>query len=506
MGVGYVSKRKYTSVTLLFQNKEQDGEGRALDASSGIYVFDGDDTQDGGNYIVSVVEEKIVLDNVVVRYTCAELINDTKVRWINIPVEGIKVEELVSEDLEGFFEMCKYEGPRHRYVVVCRLPSFCAIRNELKPFEIVRGQGQSQIRGQLPRQIRIESSPFGLTTVDIFNGYTSYGYVNYESKSSDFWLSDCRYMENMNGGVVMLGEEDGLSTRTNGCIGLVWGNIKWPGHGELMIIVGWDRLLAQSGLFTAGRQGAPIASPIAANAVHRKVVGLQVRDKHGVLSWGSGVVVDRGTIATNKHVITGSCTSNDLPESIEIMHAGGVARVNTPKLDRDVYMSLESHDHDVCFLRCQDALFCTTIAGIEVFGGGLLRTFAERRSNTNAIGEVGSLRVGDQTISIGYGLFLHHGRPLQSAGHVTKIHGACETVISSSSCWSGCSGGALVNSNGQLVALMASNIRHLASGEVLEHVNMAIGVPLLSVCHTKLVASRQNERRARSPILPRARL
>ena len=500
---------KYTPVTLLLQEKNADGEETRREAASGACVFDGEES-----YLVSVVLAKPALRRLVVRYTCAELINGDQVRWINVPVEGLRVEAVDAAELEEFFVASRGEpeGPRRRYAVVCRPPAFCtvSVRNGLRPFAVAGG---AAARGTLPRAVRIESSPFAPTTVEVFGGYTSHGHVNYASPGGEFWLSDCKCMENMNGGVVLEGgcsdgdgDGDGAANE-NRSIGLVWGAVRWNA-GELMVILSWRTLFGRLGLCGAIAGGTPSESrnggptTVIPTGAAQKVVGLRLVDRHGVLSWGSGVVVARGTIVTNKHVVTGSCARNELPASVEIVYTsvGGTPATTTiaaPQLGEDVHMSLATDEgqHDVCFVKSTDRTFCAAVDGVDVLGGGPLAAFSERRSTGGVASGNRGLRVGDRTVSVGHGLFLAGGAPLQSAGRVSKLAGA--TVISSSPCWAGCSGGAVLNAADELVALMAHNVRHLASGETLPGVNLAIGLPLLSVCHDRLlVAPRRKKSRA----------
>lgn len=502
-----VPERKYTPVTLLLRETSADGEETRREAASGACVFDGEES-----YLVSVVLAKPDLRRVTVRYTCAELINGDQVKWINVPVEGLRVRAVDGPELEAFFAASRGEpeGPRRRYALVCRLPAFCTVpvRNGLRPFAVAGGTRSRA----LPRAVRIESSPFALTTVEVFGGYTSHGHVNYASPGGEFWLSDCKFMENMNGGVVVLeggdgdGDGDGLAGESeNRSIGLVWGRVRWKA-GELMVVLGWGALFGRLGLFAGARPTAAAAARTGVSRAAQKVVALRVTDRHGVLSWGSGVVVERGTVVTNKHVVTGSCARNELPATVEIVYtpAGGTpatatALIAAPQLGTDVHMSLATDDaqHDVCFVRTTDPAFCAAVDAVDVLGGGPLAALARCRAPPAGTVRPG-LRVGDRTVSVGHGLFLAPGAPLQSAGRVSKLAGA--TVICSSPCWAGCSGGAVLNAAGELVALMAHNVRHVASGETLAGVNCAIGVAVLSACHDRLlVAPRQRLRRSSGP-------
>lgn len=485
----------YAPVTVLYEcsnNNSSDDSGLQFDASSGVYISKGSE-----NFIISITSVKYRLQDVAIRYTCDELTNGDKMKWINVPLgdQETYIEEIQSSDLEEFFRVCNFrdEAQRRKYFMVCKLPSYCAIKNQLKEFSAVASlDGEGALARELPKRIKIESSPFGLTSANLFNGYTNYGYVNYESANGEFWLTDCKYMENMHGGVVFCNH--------TASIGLVWGNVKWAGHGELMVLVSWGVLLrklagfwepAEAALPTDGYGQVQLPRPL---PVGNKVLGLRVCSRYGVYSWGSGVVVDRGVIMTNKHVVTGSPASDDMPKSIEIgaVSAGGGVVIEDPEVDVHVLMLPGDSSHDVCFLRC-DALDGD---GIRIAGGGLLK-------DSGGGGSAGPAAVGQTVVSVGHGLFLA-GAPLLSVGNITKIKG--DLIASSSACWAGCSGGAVVNAAGELVALMANNVRTVAGAEVLERMNLGIGVGILRAVWRAVDASAgARPARAVSPRPPASR-
>ncbi|KAG0684322.1 hypothetical protein C6P40_004585 [Pichia californica] len=499
MNSEYFNELKYTSVTLFYHYSGVN------DASSGIYILD----DEGKNSIISIIDVYIKdIKDLNIKYTCGELIHESNVKWINIPIneDNILIKEINCSDLEDFFTNCKNEDiNRKKYILKIELPKFCTIRNELNEFEIFNNGKKIKLN---KKRIRIESSPFGLSTVEIFNGYTNYGHVNYESKNYEFFLSDCKFMDNMNGGIVFV---DG----SNKTIGLIWGNIKWKGHGELMIILNWDIILNTMRM-KKGEIDSEIEFKENDNNIedeyeneelswiesYKKVVGLKVLNKFGVVSWGSGIIIGKGMIVTNKHVITGNLMNNEIPKRIEIKYNEGddimkLIDIDEPELNRDILMPLEGrNDHDVCFLRIRKGLKDIKDAkGIKVIGGGYLKDFENKKDKVN-------IKIGEYSVSIGYGLFYDYeenkrdkiirgDKPLQSFGNVSKIYGSNnEMIISSSSCWSGCSGGAIVNSQGELLGMMVSNVRHLDSGEVLERLNFSIGISVLSACYRTLVSSR----------------
>lgn len=514
-----INEIKYTEVTLFYEFKDyraanEESEEQIVNASSGIYLLN----KDGKIFIFSIIEEKIdfnYVEDLNVKYTCDALIEGNKVKWHAIPVNRRNFQsiEIESIDLTNFFSISNQEEkiPK-KYLVTIQIENETVdvdnfkTNEELQFFKINRSKWGKKV----PKSIRIESSPFGLSTVDLFSRYTTFGHINYESKNGEFWLSDCKFMDNMNGGIVMIGDEKTLLREEHESIGLVWGNIKYKGRGELMIIVSWNTLLNNIGIYndknSEGREcqsdGETIENEIDDDSglsslvedAYKKVVGLKIRDKYGLISWGSGVIVANDMIITNKHVITGSVTNNQLPESIEIKFNNGADefltfKIENPKLYEEILMSLDKDDdRDVAFINCltcddEDKCGFSEIEGIKFVGGDTLEELSRKEKEEDFF-----VSVGEQTISIGYGLFYDgesqklNNKPLQSVGRVTKINGGYDMILNSSSCWSGCSGGAVVNVWGELVAMMVNNVKVVESGEVLERINMAAGGPLLGRC------------------------
>jgi hypothetical protein len=437
--------QKYVPVTVLFQiNNENIG----LDASSGVYLL-----SNNNNYVISLINERYELANLNVKYTSDELINDKQVKWINIPKECIIIKKFKSDDLNNFFKNCNLENNnKDKFTMVAKLPNYCTIRNHLKEFRMVKS-----INGyNIPKKIKIESSPFGLTNVDIFNGYTNFGYINYESDEKEFWLSDCKYMNNMNGGIVTISGDYEIES-----IGLVWGNVKWDGHGELMVVVCWECVIGRSGIFDEPNMDngvdtdySYVDEQLPDSETYKSVVSLHVFNNYGVSSWGSGVIIYPGLIVTNKHVITGDVDNNVMPYKIEIRlndSTDRVIEIRKPVIGLDVKMLFEKGGHDVCFVQCDK-----------------ISTIREPVVGTSDIS------VGDLVVSVGHGLFRTY-RPLRSVGEVSKIVG--DTIVTSAGCWGGSSGGAVFDGQGRFVGIMANNIRVMSSGEVLPRVNLAVRWP-----------------------------
>lgn len=100
-------------------------------------------------------------------------------------------------------------------------------------------------------QILIKSCPFSLSNPVLFSDYHSNGNISYLIKSNnheqiDAILSDIRYLDNMEGGIVFLDSSNEPESLNNDLysIGMVGGSFKkLNGQGDLLLIITWDLIL-----------------------------------------------------------------------------------------------------------------------------------------------------------------------------------------------------------------------------------------------------------------------
>lgn len=368
-----------------------------------------------------------------------------------------------------------------------------AFKDELRHLQI----GQCQH----PSRLTVQSCPFGLTSPKLFADFRSSGGVC--AVFTDGYLSDCRYLENMIGGMVSL-EDPALQ------IGLVLGSLrKTNGDGDLTVVLG---LLALERLFPKG--AGPLTSVLArvngVSSAHVNTVSgalaspatslalssgriwpLLLHSKKG-LSWGSCVVYNERTLVTNHHVV------QPLLEGLDASCFAIIGKRFLKILPDQVEVPFPGLD--LAFV----ALCAGTLAA------GLFPPI-ETASYTD-------LEAENQALSaFGYGLFLDRGRPspLRTSGYICRTvrlapfsrpsqgepqHPIACMMITSTACWNGSSGGGVFDTHGRFAGLMSSNARvympdALRQGswprtEIVPDLCFTIPANLIALCYEEKVVAR----------------
>ncbi|EGW30372.1 uncharacterized protein SPAPADRAFT_157314 [Spathaspora passalidarum NRRL Y-27907] len=283
--------------------------------------------------------------------------------------------------------------------------------------------------------VKIVSSPFNFTNSLIFNQFVSVGNINY--KLDKFFLTDVKYLENMNGGVV--------ATKSNQSLGLIFGNLrKLNGDGDLTVIIPWKYVFTLIKHFLPPPQSVRRAAnpklnpkPKLSSAI-TSVIPLIIISSKGVSSWATCIYYNYQTLVTNRHVIEpflndGTC------QIIFNDHAIQLTRKNL--------VIVPHEDIDLAFI------------------------FVNTRylDDYTIVDPKFDLDVGEVVHTLSYGLFFNPNyiHPIQSEGIVNCVYElpvkedsdlhVNSVIISSASSWNGSSGGGLFNNTGEFLGLICSN-------------------------------------------------
>lgn len=329
--------------------------------------------------------------------------------------------------------------------------------------------------------ISIRSCPFSFTVPVAFADFVSYGNINCMLRGSKIsgYLSDVKYLENMAGSIVSCGDTS---------IGMVAGNLrKKNGDGDLVVVILWHQLYRQLQalnedeslppliLHPIGKK-SPMPAPLNTVSLSPSARFLESNRVGPVLpvavstndgdSWGSCVLLDDRTIATNYHVVKRWLDSED-----------GVCSILLPdrtiSLGGDNQVVVPSKNLDLVFLRVsmENQLHLSQVKSTKI-GKKIVRK-------------------GDLIKAVGYGLFLNRRQlePLASKGRVSAVIEArpfsaedkmpC-MLIATALCWNGSSGGGLFDSEENLVGILCSNAQVFAPS--VDNEQKAEKIPLFALC------------------------
>ncbi|KAK9484278.1 trypsin-like cysteine/serine peptidase domain-containing protein [Lipomyces starkeyi] len=335
--------------------------------------------------------------------------------------------------------------------------------------------------------LTIEGAPFVMDSPAMFLGFKTTGTVSYVQKSESSGaigsdgviLSDVRYLEGMEGSAVL-----GPRGRS---IGILAGSLrKSNGEGELAVICPWTMIvsnIARQFIPGHGTTGAAIGGPTfrikpasafatimseALNVARRKdatcmksIVCIYVHDRaRRRRSWGSGIVISKNMVVTNRHVL-----KSDVYSAIVVFPES-----NTSRQVRQVLNPIP--DMDIVYLVFEtpygDALPVTIASGDELV------------AQMNHI------------TSVGFGLYPPQSlsekpiMPLVSNGTISQVvklpllqHSKGREVALfsvSAACWNGSSGGGIFTrtSDRRLLGMITSNGRVDATGTIYPQLGFII--------------------------------
>lgn len=297
-------------------------------------------------------------------------------------------------------------------------------------------------------EIEIESYPFNFTNPILFKKFTAYGHVNYVVGKNLAYLTDVKYLENMVGGVVK-------KCSSQDSIGLVLGNLKkLNGDGDLLVILPWTiiwSIILKQPINRLLKSHVSVnklnATQIAATKVPSSILPILLTN--GISStWGSCIYYNKDTIITNHHVIKPILDDDSTGNYIFLSEQDLI----TISQDKDTIIIPYKY-LDLAFIKLSDA-----------------NQFILQESRFSPINlNSHPYNIGDEVSTIGYGLFFNnrHVKPIESKGRilnkfelpyfVSSVEKSPVVVITSSSCWNGSSGGALVNKHNELLGIICSN-------------------------------------------------
>lgn len=164
-------------------------------------------------------------------------------------------------------------------------------------------------------------------------------------------------------------------------------------------------------------------------------------------NWGTGVLLSNRYVLTCAHVIKGHQYY-----SPKIKH-NSADECFTSSV---VYCSENTDEFDVAILRLHEKLPITQDISLTI---------------------AGSMRVGERVLACGYGIFKDQPTPVVTSGILSKISHSKRSVMTSCHVHSGSSGGAVINSRGEIVALVIAHVLNDTQGIV--YTNISFGIPLM---------------------------
>ncbi|XP_051935975.1 peroxisomal leader peptide-processing protease isoform X1 [Hippocampus zosterae] len=296
-------------------------------------------------------------------------------------------------------------------------------------------------------------SPFGSLCSDLFNGTVSKGIIsNLAGEDNAIIFTDARCLPGAEGGGLYTMENDNLHL-----VGVIvspfgWKANEWIGLTLVCSVHSILRNIVQCGdiqdlLHDVWLHPAEVFTTRKANAGPYPNVCFVDSGQH----WGSGVLVTPELILTCRHVVNGKSTV-----ALKFHHR---ARV----LDTfgDVLFSTKaSSPYDVAVVRSRESIFDVVIPQMA------------HEFNT-----------GESVLVVGYGGLGRWCGPSLTCGVLSKaISHHNRTIMLQTTCavQAGTSGGAVIRaSTGELLGIVSSNTRDLASKVTYPHLNFCIPVSML---------------------------
>lgn len=312
---------------------------------------------------------------------------------------------------------------------------------------------------EISEKIKIQGYPFNLTNSLIFTNYQTFGTIvgKYNDDDNVIYLTDIRYVENLNGGIVL----QGYSKNEELLTGLVIGNLrKRNGDGDLIVILGISQIIKLLNLTNIPDSVLGVPSNdektlhVDETNIDKKpdsshsILPLLITDSKGNNSWGTSIHYIQNILITNQHVIE-PYSSNNQRAMCQIPLDKTNQIINLTKKDK---IMIPIKKLDLAFIFINDKQNQEKLHSIPIIKG---------------IGK--NYKSGDDIYSSSFGLFYQTGTlPLYSQGKInciyeispqiginTKLNGL---IISSCNVWNGSSGGGLfTKKNDLLIGLICSN-------------------------------------------------
>lgn len=440
-------------------------------ASSGVYLYN----LLTNDYFILSITGISNLQHLSYRFTTQELIKN-EIQWIPLELErtrSFSEQQRSGSFYEFIFGLSNFDGfefkpcgIKNLSLLTFRLPfgdpnAPLFSPNNYLPLNPIRG---SEV--DIPTRVSISCCPFSLTNVAMFINYNHHGTLNYKLRDGNGFLSDCRYFDDMIGGLVRLDNDKSKS------IGLVAGFLKKSnGDGSLLSVVSWTTIISLLNIpdfcFSPLKSYKTLST--GSQNIVDSVVRILIETVDGEQYWGSGVVISRKYIVTNNHVI-----KYDELRSLQIDTPTGV-RLSLQ--DVDVVQS-PIVGYDLCFLKLRSDFSGLVPANI-------CKTYKSQME---------SLQVGTKVKSVGHGLFFSQADktklvPLHSEGNINALipleieKGRQELamILASAACWNGSSGGGIFNTKNELIGVMTSNGK-LSDGEIIPNFTLIIPITIIEKC------------------------
>lgn len=444
-------------------------------ATSGVYLFNILTAE----YLILSVTGLSNLSSFSFRFTANELINHEYISWVPLELQDVRYfkaqnhQDSFSEFVKGLV-LCdgftfKPTGIENLCLLTFKIPSLSDPNvyplfapRYLLPLNPIDGSAV-----KIPSNVAIDCCPFSLTNVSIFINYKHHGTLNYKFRNGLGYFSDCRYFDDIVGGLVKLDNGEDQS------IGLVAGSLaKTNGDGSLLTVVSWSSIFELLNYpqinLNSHRDTASKTKHNYLEDIPESVVRISIQTINDENFWGSGVILSNDFIVTNEHVMR----YNEL-RSLTITTANGktfslfdVDLIPSPIIGYDLY-----------FLKIRPSSF-------DIKPADLCNTYKS---------QIESLRIGAQVTSVGNGLFFsrytNQLTPLHSVGKITDLisieidNGFQELamILTSAGCWNGSSGGGLFNKKGELIGIMTSNGK-LSNGEIVPNFTLVIPITIIEKC------------------------
>lgn len=438
-----MAKWEYNPVAIRYQNKHH------IYASSGIHLIikDGDNKEviiDDFvltlNHIPNVSNYQIIINEITPKKDIDnEEEDDENVMWGMGRIREFK--DIEFNKLQGFdlFPIDSFPRESTKKVQLLKLTSMSLSKSG----QMINLDNELEISDR----IKLKGYPFNLTNSLIFSNYQTFGNIVGKC-STGFYLTDIRYVENLNGGIVLKNNSEVLS-------GLIFGNLrKRNGDGDLIVIIDIQEIISLLNIekipdvIPRERSSDMISMKMTKvnSKQSRSILPLLITDSQGNSTWGTSIHYTRNILITNQHVI----------EPYSSNTKKGICQIQLPT---NQIIQLSSKDEIIIPIKNLDLAFI------------LIKDLQNQKimNSIPIIKGIGKYNQGDKIYSLSYGLFYQSGmNPLYSQGEINCIYSIISQIgikskingliITSCNVWNGSSGGGLFTQNDDLlIGLICSN-------------------------------------------------